>query len=99
MGFKCFEMYLRCFIHDSPNNLLSWTEFWYNNSTSLTPFKVVYRSHPPKSTKHTIDLADSVSLQEKLLTKDTTLHKLKRNLLKAQAHMKKFAGKKRQLEF
>ncbi|RZC16380.1 putative isoaspartyl peptidase/L-asparaginase 3 [Glycine soja] len=104
---KCLEMYLRCFTHDSPKEwakLLPWAEFWYNtayhNNSGMTPFKVVYRRDLPKLTRDTADQSCSMSVKEQLMLRDLTLSKLKQNLIKAQAHMKKYADmKRRQVEF
>ncbi|WVZ26157.1 hypothetical protein V8G54_004701 [Vigna mungo] len=99
---KCIEMYLRCFTFDNPKTwtrLLPWAEFWYNsafhNSLQTTPFKVVYGRDPPAILKYTRDPKDPPSVQELLEERDRVLAQLKRQLLKAQEKMKKYADNKR----
>ncbi|KAG9444940.1 hypothetical protein H6P81_016280 [Aristolochia fimbriata] len=51
---KCLEMYLRCFVADTPNQwiaVLPWAEYWYNTSfqtsAGMTPFEILYGRSPP----------------------------------------------------
>lgn len=46
---KCVEMFLRCFVADTPHDwvsMLPWAEFWYNTSYQsaavMTPFPALY---------------------------------------------------------
>jgi len=66
----------------------------------MTPFRAVYGRDPSTIHKYQLDHTDPPSLQEFLHQHNDILSQLKKNLVKAQIHMKKFVDKQRiPLEF
>jgi hypothetical protein len=99
---RCLETYLRCLTGAKPRlwvKWLGWAEFWfnsnYNSSTRTTPFKALYGRDPPQLVKGTT-IPSSVEEVNKLTEeRDTILHDLRSNLLKAQDQMRTQANKHR----
>lgn len=104
---KCLEMYLRCFVFDKPTAwvpLLPWAEFWYNTAyheaIGMSPFKAVYGRDPPSVITDYTAQDTPGDVLKLLQDRDEVLQRLRQNLLRAQARMKKFAdGRRRDFSF
>lgn len=99
---RTVEQYLRACVHDKPSHwfkFLPWAEYHYNTSTHVasgfSPFQVIYGKIPPPipsylSGQSAVEACDSL-----LSTRTEILNCLKKNLTKAQIHMKALADRKR----
>ncbi|KAG8485188.1 hypothetical protein CXB51_021841 [Gossypium anomalum] len=97
---KCLEMYLKCFLADTPHAwipMLPWAKYWYNTAfqtmACMTPFEILYKHPPPTIARYIQDTSRSPLIDEYIRDRDATLHLLKTNLLRAQAKMKAQADK------
>lgn len=77
---KCLEMYCRCFASDTPStwfSLLPWAKFWYNtyyqHSSRLTPFEVVYGSAPSIVSRFIQDSSTNTVVSASFLHRDGSL--------------------------
>jgi hypothetical protein len=99
---QCIEMYLRCFVHDTPKQWRRWlplAEFWYNtayhSSLGMTPFKALYGCDPNLGAMPLIPddlVTDAASL---LLDRQARLDRIKLHLANAQNRMKLQADRHR----
>lgn len=99
---QCLEMYLRCAVHDSPKQWISWlplAEFWYNSTyhTSLgcSPFKALYGYEPQLGTMLPVPDGDQSQAAKLLQNRATHLNLLKHHLSNAQNRMKIQADRQR----
>ncbi|KAG9447555.1 hypothetical protein H6P81_013683 [Aristolochia fimbriata] len=99
---KCVEMYLRCFVSDSPHNwltMLPWAEYWYNTAfqtiAGLTPLQVLYGRELPTMTRYILGSSSNDMVEKYMLSRDEVLVVLKHNLSQAQGLMKEIADRKR----
>jgi len=99
---RCLETYLRCLTGAKPRlwvKWLGWAEFWfnsnYNSSTRTTPFKALYGRDPPHLIKGTTIPLSMDEVNRITEERDTILHDLRSNLLKAQDQMRTQANKHR----
>lgn len=99
---KVLQQYLRCFVHDKPNQwgqFLHWVEWHYNTathtSTGITPFQVVYGRTPPALADYISGSSTLQAVEATLSDRTNTLQQLKKKLHKAQATMKEIADQKR----
>lgn len=99
---QCLEMYLRCAVHESPQQWKSWlplAELWYNSTfhTALgcSPFKALYAYEPNLSLSPLPSQSVPQDVQTVIQDRDLHLQALKHHLLRAQTKMKFQADKKR----
>jgi hypothetical protein len=99
---QCLESYLRCMTFNEPKKWMSWlplAEFWYNTAyhtaLQLTPFQALYGFPPPLISELSIPGPSDLAATEFLQAKQLMLEQLKKNLLQAQARMKKYADLQR----
>jgi ribosomal protein L21E len=99
---QCLESYLRCMTFSEPKKWMSWlplAEFWYNTAyhtaLQLTPFQALYGFPPPLISELSIPGPSDLAATEFLQAKQLMLEQLKKNLLQAQARMKKYADLQR----
>ncbi|MCI46073.1 hypothetical protein A2U01_0067313, partial [Trifolium medium] len=78
---------------------LGWAEFWFNSnnnsSTKSTPFKALYGREPPQLLKGTTTPSTVEEVNRLTEERDTILHDLCSNLVKAQSQMRTQANKHR----
>jgi hypothetical protein len=98
---QCLENYLRCMFFLEPKKWSSWlslAEWWYNTNfdTSLrcTPFEALYGYAPPLISKVMVPRLDSPATNF-LMQKQQMIQKLRTNLARAQARIKKYADLQR----
>ncbi|PKI34301.1 hypothetical protein CRG98_045299 [Punica granatum] len=72
---KCLEMYLRCFLADSPHRsvqMLPWAKYWYNTSfqtsAGMTPFQVLYGREPPTVARYIKGSSSNELVEQQLLS-------------------------------
>lgn len=98
---KTIEQYLRAMVHQNQRgwvDILPWAELWYNSSyhhsLKTSPFQVVYGRDSPeiidyRSGNSMVEAVDTILTKRKRM-----LAELRKNLLEAQARMKKYADLK-----
>jgi hypothetical protein len=98
---QCLENYLRCRIFLEPKKWSSWlplAEWWYNTtfhaSLKCTPFEALY-GYPPPILFEVLVPGPESPIVDFLRQRQLMINKLKDNLAKAQAQMKKYADSKR----
>jgi hypothetical protein len=99
---QCLEMFLKCFIHDTPRKWKGWlplAEFWYNSSfhSSLgcTPFKALYGYDPPAVAAPMLCSSENKSIQELVTERHLHTGLIKQHLTTAQNRIKLEADKLR----
>jgi hypothetical protein len=99
---QCIEMFLRCFVHDSPKQWRRWlplAEFWYNSShhsaIGTSPFKALYGCEPNLGAMPTLDEDNLTEAGLMLRDRQTQLDRLKLHLAAAQNRMKLQADRHR----
>ena len=99
---RCIETYLRCFASSKPRSwakFLPWAEYWYNTSfhsaTQTTPFRVVYGQEPPLLISGTLTALPNSKVDTLLQDQDIMIKVLRKQLLRAQQHMKIAADRHR----
>jgi Chromo (CHRromatin Organisation MOdifier) domain len=99
---QCVETYLRCMVFEEPRKWVKWlplAEWWYNTnfhtSIKLTPFEALYGYSPPLLPMGSVPRSCNLAVNSVLNDRQEALRILKGNLVKAQAHMKKYADMKR----
>ena len=97
---KCLEMYFRCLTFHNPkkwSKVLTWAEYWCNiafhSSLEMTHFNAVYGRDPPILRIYNVDDLDPPSIKDLLQQRNVLLDQLKKNLERAQLHMKIQANK------
>jgi len=97
---RTIEMYLRCFTSSFPKQWvkwLPWVEFCYNTSfhsaTKCSPFEVVYGRPPPSLLSYIPGTTQNVVVEDALVTRDTVLREVRRQLLGTQNRMKQVYDK------
>lgn len=88
---KCIELYMRCFILESPHEwvpMLPWVEFRYNTTfysfAEVIPFQVLYRREPSTISRSVFGSAANDLVEKYKLERDEVLVLLQNNLFKAQ---------------
>lgn len=91
---RCLETYLRYLTWAKPKMWMKWLgrgEFWfnsnYNNPAETTPFKGLYGRDPPQLLKGTTVPSAVEEVTRLTQERDTILHDLNSNLVKAQNQM------------
>lgn len=99
---KSLQCYLRCFCADKPKEWikwLSWAEWCYNStkhsSSGYSPYKIVYGRPPPDLLTYIPMAAKVQAVDDAIRSREEVLRILRKNLLKAQDRMKKFADRHR----
>lgn len=99
---RCFEQFLRCFVHNHPtkwSSFLPWAEFWYNttfhSSTGMSPFEALYGRPPPPIPAYEVGSTLLGELDTQLASRDELLTELKHHLTAANNRMKQLADAKR----
>lgn len=99
---RTLQQYLHAFAHDKPSawhSLLPWAEWCYNtlvhSGTGFIPFEVIYGRAPPAIPDYLPGGSSIEAVDHWLTSRYEMLTELRRNLMKAQARMKKVADSKR----
>lgn len=99
---RCLECYLRCMTGDYPKQWVKWlplAEFWYNttyhSAIGMTPFEAVYGVAPPVHMPYLAGDSSNDLVDRLCSSRETVIHLLKDNLLKAQHCMIQQANKHR----
>jgi hypothetical protein len=92
---QCIEMFLRCFVHDTPKQWRRWlplAEFWYNSSyhssIDSSPFKALYGCEPNMGAMPVMDEDNLSEAAMMLRDRHAQLQRLKMHLANAQNRMK-----------
>jgi len=99
---KCVENYLRCMVHDKPNEWTQWlplAKYCYktsfHHSSKVTPFQAMYGYLPPRLLSYLLGTTKLAVVEDQLKTRDELLIVLKQNLQLSQNRMKKYVDLKK----
>ncbi|KAL5763434.1 hypothetical protein ACOSP7_019698 [Xanthoceras sorbifolium] len=99
---RTLEQYLRCYCHHEQatwKDFIPWAEYWYNTThhaaINISPYKVIYGRTLPGLSTYEIGTAANDEVERELMTRDEIMAKLKKELERAQARMKKYYDQNR----
>ncbi|KAL5796687.1 hypothetical protein ACOSQ2_001507 [Xanthoceras sorbifolium] len=99
---RTLEQYLRCYCHHEQatwKDYIPWAEYWYNTThhaaINMSPYEVIYGRTPPGLSTYEIGTAANDEVERELMTRDEIMAKLKKELERAQARMKKYYDQNR----